>query len=221
MTEQQKAFEEVLDVFNEKKLIPYIMIIGTWAEYLYQECIYNNFTANLKTRDVDILYTNIRKPNVTASIGIKSALAEKGFMYKEDVVTNVGKLVKEDLLEIEFITRSLRYKSEIYHIPALGINAVGLLDAKILAKYPTKVNYMGKTVVVPEPEAYVLQKLLINSTRKIDKQEKDIASVENLAHYINKNRLFELRKNLTNKEKVKVEATIAKYALEKLLEAYD
>ena len=53
MTEQQTAFWEAIDVFDKEGLLPYVMLIGSWAEYIYQYHFKSDFKANLRTRDVE------------------------------------------------------------------------------------------------------------------------------------------------------------------------
>ena len=59
MIDQQSAFWDIIEVFNCEGLLPHVMIIGSWAEFLYQHHMDSGFAANLKTRDVDFLYYNL------------------------------------------------------------------------------------------------------------------------------------------------------------------
>ena len=105
MTEQQAAFLETIDIFNKEGLLPYVMLVGSWAEYMYQRYVFRtDFTPNLRTRDVDFLYPNLNKPK-GHEIKIIKSMEEKGFLYTVDYISGVGKFVKENLLELEFLTR--------------------------------------------------------------------------------------------------------------------
>ena len=99
MTEQQVAFWDVIKVFNKEGLLPYVMIIGSWAEYLYQNHLISGFTANLRTRDVDIFYPNLNKPK-SQDIKIMKSMKEIGFIYTENRLTGVGRYFKEGTLEL-------------------------------------------------------------------------------------------------------------------------
>ncbi|MDR2600069.1 MAG: nucleotidyltransferase domain-containing protein, partial [Oscillospiraceae bacterium] len=58
-------------------------------------------------------------------------------------------------------------------------------------------------VTVPEPEIYILQKLLINPLRKSeDKKEKDMQSVRELLPYINGERLKYIFDRLSKKQQI-------------------
>jgi len=100
MTEQEKAFWDAIGVFEKEGLLPYVMLIGSWAEYLYELHLKSNFKASLMTRDADFLYRNIRRPK-ERDIRIKNSLKDKGFIYNESRLSEVGKFVKENILELE------------------------------------------------------------------------------------------------------------------------
>lgn len=34
-TEQENVFWDTIDIFDKQGLLPFIMIIGSWAEYIY------------------------------------------------------------------------------------------------------------------------------------------------------------------------------------------
>jgi len=208
VTDQQQAFRDIIDVFNKEGVLPYVMLIGSWAEYIYQSCLIPGFRANLRTSDVDFLYTNLKKPQ-NRKLSIIEGLKEKGFLYVESRGSAVGKFVKEDLLELEFLTRALGEGRQVNCIPSLNINAVGLRELNMLGNYPLVLDYQGFKVTVPEPEAYVLHKLLINQKRKSGKKEKDIESVEGLMSYIDLERAIMILASLPKKNQRAIDATMA------------
>jgi len=209
MTEQQAAFWDSIEVFDKEGLLPFVMLIGSWAEYIYQFYFKSDFMSNLKTRDVDFLFRNLNIPK--RKIELSKALEEKGFVYREDYLTGVGKFSKENFLEIEFITRVLGKGERAYEkIPSIGVKAEGLRAVNILADYPLTFKCRGYDIVVPEPEAYVMQKLIINTTRNPeDKKEKDIQAIRQLLKHINKNRVHEIYSRLTKAQKQTVD-TVSK-----------
>ena len=214
MTEQQAAFWDAIDVFDKEGLLPYVMLIGSWAEYVYQNHLMSGFYANLRTRDVDFLYPNLNRPQ-KYDINIFQSMQEKGFAYKEDVLSGVGKFVKEDLLELEFITRVLGKGHHIYEIPSLKIKAEGLRNANMLADYPLELDCENYIITVPEPEAYIVQKLLINSTRvPKSKQDKDIQAIRELLNYANKKRVREIFADRPEKEQKIIKETADKHFIE-------
>ena len=149
MTEQQAAFWDTVSVFHNEGLLPFVMLIGSWAEYIYQYHIESGFQANLKTRDVDFLYPNLNKPQ-NREIRIIKSLEEKGFIYMVDRLSGVGKFIKEDFLELEFITRVLGEGQPVNKIPSLNIRAEGLREVNMLAAYPLTVKCNSFIITVPE-----------------------------------------------------------------------
>jgi predicted nucleotidyltransferase len=200
-------------VFDKEGLLPYVMLIGSWAEYIYQHHLMSGFRANLKTRDVDFLYPNLNRPQ-KYNINIFQSMQNKGFVYREDVLSGVGKFVKEDLLELEFITRVLGKGRHIYEIPSLKIKAEGLRNANMLADYPLELECGNYIITVPEPEAYIVQKLLINLTRADDKKEKDIQAIRGLLKYVNKDRVRKIIAARTANEQKIIKETADKHFIE-------
>lgn len=62
--DQEDAFWLTIKAFKEIGLLQHVMIIGSWAEYLYSSLFETDFMPNLRTRDVDIFYSNINIPKI-------------------------------------------------------------------------------------------------------------------------------------------------------------
>lgn len=198
LKEQESAFWDIIEIFHKEELLPFVMLIGSWAEYIYKFHFKSDFMPNLKTRDVDFLYLNLNRPN--KKINISGALKEKGFTYTESPISGIGKFFKEDLLEIEFLIRVLGKGEMTYKIPSINITTGGLRIVNMLADYPLKLDCNSYTITVPEPEAYILQKILTNPTRlPANKKEKDIMAIRELLSQINKNRVYEIFDKMTKK----------------------
>jgi len=94
----------------------------------------------------------------------------------------------------------------IYEIPSIGIKAEGLRIINMLESYPLEIVCQSFSLIVPEPSAYILQKLLTNPTRtQVSKKSKDIESIRALLLHIGQSKndtskLFEIFKSLTKKE---------------------
>jgi len=160
------------------------MLIGSWAEYLYPLLFESEFEPNIRTRDIDFFYRNLKLPD--KPIRFVEAMKQNGFLYDVDRISEIAKFYKEDLLEIEFLTKVIGSGAQSsYLIRALGIKAEGLRIINILDDFATEVMKNGYRVIVPLPSAYVVQKLLANPTRvPANKKEKDIAAVINLLEHI-------------------------------------
>ena len=89
---QENAFWQTIKIFDNEGLLPYIMIIGSWAEYIYSYYFKTDFMPNLRTRDVDFLYWNIHRPK--NKINITTALIENGYSYVENPTSGAAKFIK-------------------------------------------------------------------------------------------------------------------------------
>ncbi len=206
-----KALDE-LDIIEN-------IIIGSWAEYLYPQLFETDFMPNIRTRDVDFFYRNINLPR--REVPIISKLAEFGFLHDASPYTEVSKFYKEDLLELEFLTRVIGAgRKNQNNIKSLGIKAEGLREINILADYVCEVNKNDYCLQVPEPSAYIIQKILTNPTRIPKyKQKKDINAVEELLIHVNgtpyhKNKLKEIYNSLSKKQLKTVEMVLHENHLE-------
>ncbi|MBQ1590504.1 MAG: hypothetical protein II077_00480, partial [Treponema sp.] len=82
MTEaQEEVFWTTIKAFNELGILSNIMIIGSWAEYLYTDLFKTDFYPNLRTRDVDFFYRNINVPK--EKVPLVKKLKELGYAYDE------------------------------------------------------------------------------------------------------------------------------------------
>lgn len=201
---QEDSFNELLLKLNDLKLLPHLIIMGSWAEYLYCDLFDNHYKGMLKTRDVDIMYFNICKPNV--DIPIVPMLEEIGYRYKEDIVTGVAKFKKEGILELEFLTRALGKGEKVAKIKPLNIKSESLRTIDILEQHQEVILYHGMNVIVPKPAAFIIQKIIVNPIRTpASKKEKDILSCNHLLEIIdnddeNKKLFYDIYKGLSKKQ---------------------
>jgi hypothetical protein len=108
MTEgrQCKDFWRFISLLHENNLLQHMVVIGSWAEYLYaQSGILPGFTANLRTLDIDFLIKNMRRP--FKSVNIASLAKEAGYTIDCDVMEGTTKIYTPDLMEIEFIIEQI------------------------------------------------------------------------------------------------------------------
>ena len=206
--EQEEAFWQTIRAFKEIGLLPYIMIIGSWAEYLFPPLFETDFMPNLKTRDVDFFYRNINIPK--EKINVVQKLKEIGYIYDE--IDGISRFYKGDLLELEFLTRVLGAGTEgRMEIKPLGITSEGLRVINILSNFAREIEATGTdgktyTLTIPEPAVYVIQKILTNPTREPqEKRAKDIAAVKELLYHSEKStehkiNLNEVYKSLSAKQ---------------------
>lgn len=192
---QKEAFWEMINMFEEIGLLKYVMIIGSWAEFIYIDVFKTEFVPNIRTRDVDLFYKNLQIPK--EKIPLVSELNKLGYLQEVDCLHGISRFYKEELLEIEFLTKELgRGGKGYYSIESLGIRVEGLRGLNLLAHYPLKVEKEEHIIIVPEPSAYVVHKLLINKSRKEEyKKRKDIESIKEILYHINKSEDHSIRLN--------------------------
>lgn len=125
-----------------------------------------------------------------------------GFTVLRDIQTEVVKMFKEDLLEVEFLTRQIGSGNNSYmDIPGIGIRSQSLRDVNILAQYLLLISANTFNINVPEPSVYILQKIIINPHRvPASKREKDIEAVRNILPHIEQSeRDLHVLKNVMSK----------------------
>lgn len=207
---QEKEFWNVIGLFDQLKILEHVVLMGSFAEFLYQYVFDTEFVPNVMTRDVDFFYKNIKIPY--EKIDFVSKMEEMGYVRDIDRLTGVSRFYKEDILEIEFLTRLLGDgKDNSYEIRYLGIKSEGLRDINIISDYTRMIEKNGFKINIPEPAVYVIQKLLINRKRKPEyKREKDIESIVEILYHIKINKeqytmLKEIFAVLTDKQKKEIE----------------
>lgn len=61
-TEQIEAFLSTIKILKDVGVLEHVIVVGSWAEYIYQESKALNLNASLKTHDMDLLVPNINYP---------------------------------------------------------------------------------------------------------------------------------------------------------------
>ena len=203
MYEQKKQLLRLLKLFSDNGFSNHLVLIGSWAEYLYMEAgILPNYEANIRTLDVDFLVKNLRKPN--PPVNIVSLVKEEGFYVEEDCLTGVTRLLNIDGFEVEFLIAQMGSGDTLALKTNLGITAQALRHLNLLKSDTININYLGINVTLPTPEAFVLHKMIINNDRK-DKVEKDQAVINGMYKHIDKEKLSILYEKLTKQEKKAVD----------------
>ena len=198
MYEKKKQLLKLLKTFSDNGFSEHLILIGSWAEYMYMASgILPDYEAVIRTLDVDFLVKNLRKPNPPMSI--LGLAKDEGFFVEEDCLTGVTRLLTVDGFEVEFLIAQKGKGQQPALKTNLGITAQALRHLELLNSNTITVEYMGINVIVPEPEAFVLHKMIINSERK-DKMEKDQLVINHMYGHLNKEKFATLREKLTKKE---------------------
>jgi len=110
--------------------------------------------------------------------------------------------------------------NDIKKVPSFGIKAEGLRHTDLLIKNSVTINVKGFEISVPTPQAYLLQKIIINEKRK-NKSAKDYLGIENLLENLKKSKLeFQKLKELYNTMTKKQKGVIDKFLIVNLFEPF-
>lgn len=186
-------FNEFLNVLKEAKCFDNVLIIGSWAEYLYEQTNYlQDFHPPMGTKDLDLFIRNIRMPEQEKSIA--ECAHAHGFLSRVDYDSQINMFVGNDEFEVEFLVGA-NWKeideSRWQPMSELGIRATAKPDMWPMNDFFTTVRYNGINVHIPEPEAYFTHKILINNTRG-EKSISDRQKINHILPYLDKDRLADI-----------------------------
>jgi len=192
-------FWAFIDLLSKNAALPYVTLIGSWAEYIYaQSGLLPGFSASLRTLDIDFLIENMRKPR--DKISLPAIAQEAGYLLARDSLTAVTKIYSVGGLEIEFLIAQRGAGLEPSLHTNLGVNATPLSHLHMLDRHKIQLQVFGYDLQVPLPEAYVLHKVIIHPKRGI-KQEKDREALAALAPHLQPERFRQVFEDLTKAER--------------------
>ena len=195
---QADAFEKFLRMLDSHGWLPYFMVVGSWAEFLYSEAeVLDGFDPYLRTMDIDIL----------------EAARKEGYVLAADYMDGVTKLYDDSGLEIEFLIGQMGSGT----IPALatnvGVTAQALRHLDVLLHNPMEAHWRDMEVIVPKPEAYAAHKMAINDERKA-KAEKDAAEIKELWPYLDRNTFDDIASKMSKRERVHISCFMEEQGLQ-------
>ncbi|MEA3359118.1 MAG: GSU2403 family nucleotidyltransferase fold protein [Thermodesulfobacteriota bacterium] len=195
MEEKYRLLSIVLRELQSAGVLDALILAGSWCQYYYR--ILFDMAPEIpliRTTDIDFLVPN--PPKIVRKANVGKLLNNLGFDNDFDYHTGLVKYVHPDL-EIQFLTPALgKNKSTPYEINELNINAEGLRYLMLLQDFIFKMKHEGITIWLPEPEAFVLQKILTSQKRKNqEKSDKDIFAAQNIGELClrDKNRRIRLK----------------------------
>lgn len=198
-----QTFWKFIKLLNDNDLLQYVEVVGSWCEYLYAQSGYlQDFTANLRTLDVDFLVKNMRKPG--KKVSLSTIAATNGYTIDHDILTGTTKIYTPDLMEIEFLIEQKDAGADPVLETNIGVTAQALRHMDLLKKFSVDLNVFEMNITVPVPEAYVIHKIIINKKRG-KKAEKDRQAIERLMPFTDKRKFEEIIESLTKSEKKTVE----------------
>lgn len=212
MSKQSQELIKFLSLLQSCGCLEHVVLIGSWAEFLYGETkALPDFEPNIKTMDVDFLVQNLRKPS--PAVNVVTAAREAGYLVERDTLDGITKLYDPKGIEIEFLIGKKGAGIESALKTNLGVTAQALRHLEILSRNIMHVAYAGMTVCIPEPEAYALHKIVINHERN-RKREKDAQAIANLWPHLNQERLLEISRQLSKKERLNFDIFVQSHSLE-------
>jgi len=213
MKERENLFLEVLDRLQKAGALDYLILIGSWCQYLYSFYFSNPpEIPEVRTLDLDFLVPYLGK--MKQDINIPVILKALDF---EPIISYPSGLVKYDHpdLSVEFlIPERGRGSNKPYEIKKLHINAQGLRFLNLLIENLMIIRTGDLKVTLPEPAAYVLHKFIIGRRRlKKEKGEKDLNAAKEIGEFLlgnpeQRKKLIEIFKSLPQKWKNKIKTSV-------------
>lgn len=147
-TMQLKAFDDLIGTLYDANVLDSVLIIGSWAEYLYVQTGLLDYQINMRTQDIDVLICNINKPKVP----LNKIMEEQGFELQIDS-SGLMKYDKFGEIEVEFLVREMGKGQMEPYKTKLGVTAQGLRYMELLIDNQTQVIYQDYSVCIPKPTA--------------------------------------------------------------------
>ena len=193
-------FLKVLQCIKEAGCCNDLVIVGGWAEYLYMAGgVLPDYLPEFMTNDTDIMVLDGNEKSGRQNL-IRIA-AEHGFTYDPNFDNGYSRLVGDEGFTVEFLMPQKGDGQKIIKRNDIGIIPQQLSHMWML-KNTIPVRYHNYAVNVPEPEAYYIHKIIINSQRG-PKTLKDQAAIANLEKYIDREKVNDYLSQLSKKELAK------------------
>lgn len=204
MVNNQKQLNKILQLISDNGFSNELVLMGSWNEYFYSQ-IYKEYETYMATMDLDFYCINRNKQKADKSLS--SILIENGFVCSHDSLTNKTTFINNEF-EIEFLHRITRELSSTVKVPRLDVVAECLGGMERYENHVIKYHddIYDYDVNIMSPAFYCAHKIVINSKRKADKQEKDVIAIRNVLSLIEKredlkNEFINVVNELTKKER--------------------
>ncbi|MDM8522811.1 GSU2403 family nucleotidyltransferase fold protein [Desulfococcaceae bacterium HSG8] len=179
MEEKYDLFHTVLRELQNAGVLEKLILAGSWCQYYYRILFDNAPEVPLiRTSDIDFLVPS--RPLIRKTADVTQILNRIGFDNDFDYHTGLVKYVHPDP-EIQFITPAGRKRNTPCEIRELNINAEGLAYLTLLQDFSFRMKDGDIGIRLPEPEAYVLHKILVSRKRRnTAKRDRDLLSAGNI-----------------------------------------
>lgn len=191
----ENEFLNILQTLQDAGVLSRLILVGSWCLPVYRLLYGSDEIPVLRTTDLDFLIEAPQKS--LPQIDVPTILENLGFSVIFDASSNLTKYGRDDL-EIEFLVARSRSTSTITSVPNLQLTAQMLSYMEIPKLFAKRVDYCGVSLKIPELEAYILHKILVQPLRQdIRKKEKDTRTILSLIPFVlsdssMKNRLTEV-----------------------------
>lgn len=209
--QQARDFVKTIKLLHDNDCISHIIIVGSWAEYLYIEAgVLPSYTASIKTLDLDVLVKNLKYPR--RGVNLPELAKEAGYQIENERLTGITKLLLPGSLEVEFLLSKRGAGNEIALKTNLGVTAQTMRHMDMLLSNTISVSYLGFTIEIPSPEAFVLHKMIINKDRK-QKAAKDRLAINGVYKHLDNAKFERLMEPLSKRDQVEVRRYIDDFIL--------
>lgn len=227
MKNQFAEFKRIIKIIHENNLVDQIILIGSWAYYLYCNKMFSQKVniASLRTTDIDFFIP--RHTKFRRKINLIDVLEVHGYEHIQSK-SGADRFLSIDF-GIEFLTEEVgRGSHKAYHVKDLDLHTIQIRYMNLLREGFVYINVDSNIKIkIPNPENFALHKLLISTQRlKEAKAIKDREQGITLLDLLIQNKLFHKARNLYatlhKKWKQKVDLSLREsdmlYLLEKLKE---
>lgn len=217
MEKKYELFHKTLNALGETGILSDIILAGSWCLYFYRIMFgHDAEIPAVRTLDLDLLIPN--PPNICHRADIPAILSGLGYLEEFSHLSGFSKFIHPDL-EVEFlITKKGRGKDGPYQIKELKVNAQGMRYMNLLQEHILKVPYEGFLINIPEPWAFVFNKLITSGRRSSpEKAKKDLETAVGLGEYLvtihdQKAIMISIFSNLPLKWRKTIQKIIEKYS---------
>jgi hypothetical protein len=206
---QTRDFLKTIKLLHDNDCISNIIIVGSWAEYLYIETgVLPSYAASVSTLDLDVLIKNLKYPR--KEVHLPEIAKAEGYLIESEHMTGITKFLLPGSLEVEFLLSKRGAGNEKGLKTNLGVTAQTLRHMEILVTNTIMVEHYGLPIEIPCPEAYVLHKMIINKERK-QKTEKDRLSINEMFKHLDKGKFTNLFETLSKGDQKEVRQYISQH----------
>ncbi len=184
MENDEDLFLKIIDRLAKGGVLSDIVLVGSWVLPIYHEFFDNAPEIPvLRTTDLDFLIG--MPPKIQHEFDVPSALLELGFEAEWSLQGGYCKYVHPEM-EVEFlIPEQGRGTDTSVSVNALRVKAQPLRFLSLAFDWSMTVPYRGYDIRVPEPEAFVLLKLLVIPRRKDrGKAARDAYTARSVGEYL-------------------------------------